>query len=236
MDRDRVRALKESVYRANLELVDRGLVVYTFGNVSGYDPALGAAAIKPSGVDYGDLSADAMVLVDLDGRRLEGDLNPSSDTRTHVRLYRCFPGVGGVAHTHSVQATAWAQVRLPLPCFGTTHADYFHGPVPCTDPMSEAQIGGDYEDETGAQIVKAFSGLDPLSVPAALVASHGPFTWGRTPAEAVYHAVILETVAGMGLAARSLDPRLGSVDRALLDKHFLRKHGRGAYYGQKAGS
>jgi L-ribulose-5-phosphate 4-epimerase len=228
-----VAKLREAVYRANLELVEKGLVVSTFGNVSGIDRELGLIAIKPSGVEYDDLSPANMVLLDLEGRRVEGDLNPSSDTKTHVRLYKEFPEIRGVVHTHSLHATAWAQARLPLPCLGTTHADYFHGPVPCTAVITDAQIALDYEEQTAVQIVDAFHKIDYREMPAVLVASHGPFTWGKSPAEAVYHAFILEYVAHMNAISVSVNPRIRGVRQQLLDKHFLRKHGKNAYYGQK---
>jgi len=228
-----IKALRESVYRANLDLVEKGLVVSTFGNVSGIDRGLGIIAIKPSGVEYDELSPSNMVLLDLEGKRVEGKLNPSSDTKTHVMLYKKFPEIGGVVHTHSVYATAWAQARLPLPCLGTTHADYFHGPVPCTAVITDAQIELDYEEQTAVQIVDAFTGVDYREMPAVLVASHGPFTWGRSPAEAVYHAFILEYVAQMNAISVSVNPRVRGVRQRLLDKHFLRKHGKDAYYGQK---
>lgn len=228
-----IRALREWVYRANRDLIDKGLVVSTFGNVSGIDRELGLIAIKPSGVEYDELSPSNMVLLDLEGKRVEGKLNPSSDTRTHVMLYRKFPEIGGVVHTHSVYATAWAQTRLPLPCLGTTHADYFHGPVPCTAVITDAQIELDYEEQTAVQIVDAFRRIDYREMPAVLVASHGPFTWGKDPAEAVYHAFILEYVARMNAITVSLNPRIRDVRQRLLDKHFLRKHGKKAYYGQK---
>ena len=228
-----IKALREAVYRANLELVDKGLVVSTFGNVSGIDRELGLIAIKPSGVDYAELSASSMVLLDLKGKRVEGDLNPSSDTKTHVMLYEKFPTIGGVVHTHSLHATAWAQARRPLPCLGTTHADYFHGPVPCTEVITDAQIALDYEEQTAVQIVDAFRKIDYREVPAVLVASHGPFTWGKTAAEAVYHAYILEFVAHMNAISVSVNPRIKGVRQTLLDKHFLRKHGKDAYYGQR---
>jgi len=228
-----VRRLREAVCKANLELVEKGLVVSTFGNVSGIDRALGLIAIKPSGVEYDDLSPSNMVLLDLDGRRVAGDLNPSSDTKTHVLLYRRFPEIGGVVHTHSLHATACAQARLPLPCLGTTHADYFHGPVPCTAVITDAQIALDYEEQTAVQIIDAFTRVDYREMPAVLVASHGPFTWGKSPAEAVYHAFILEYVAHMNAISVSVNPRIRGVKQTLLDKHFLRKHGKEAYYGQK---
>ena len=175
-----IRKLREAVYEANLELVEKGLVVSTFGNVSGIDRELGLIAIKPSGVEYDDLSPSNMVLLDLDGKRVEGTLNPSSDTKTHVFLYKSFPEIGGVVHTHSLHATAWAQARLPLPCLGTTHADYFHGPVPCTAVITDAQIALDYEEQTAVQITDAFKRIDYREMPAVLVASHGPFTWGKS--------------------------------------------------------
>lgn len=228
-----LKKLREAVYRANIELVDRGLVVSTFGNVSGIDRSLGLIAIKPSGVEYDDLSPSNMVVLDLEGRRVEGDLNPSSDTKTHVFLYRSFPEIGGVVHTHSVHATAWAQSRLPLPCLGTTHADYFHGPVPCTAVITDAQIQLDYEEQTAVQITDAFRKIDYREMPAVLVASHGPFTWGKDPAAAVYHAFILEYVARMNAITVAVNPRIKGVRQSLLDKHFLRKHGKNAYYGQK---
>jgi L-ribulose-5-phosphate 4-epimerase len=228
----RLLTLREEVYRANLRLVEHGLVISTFGNVSGIDRGIGLIAIKPSGVDYADLSPKSLVVLDLDGKKVEGDLNPSSDTRTHVRLYREFPDIGGVVHTHSRHATAWAQARRPLPCFGTTHADYFHGPVPCTEVISDRQIGMDYEEQTAVQIVDAFKGIDYHEVPAVLVASHGPFTWGRDAAEAVYHAFILEYAAEMGAISVMINPRISGVKRTLLEKHYLRKHGKDAYYGQ----
>ncbi len=233
MDRSAVRRLQEQVCQANLELQELGLVVATFGNASGIDRAQGVVAIKPSGVSYRELAPENMVLVDLDGRVLEGELNPSSDTPTHVRLYRAFPEIGGVVHTHSKFATAWAQARRPLPCFGTTHADIFYGEVPCTAVMRDEQILRDYEVETAVQILETFAGRDYRSMPGVLVASHGPFTWGDTPAKAVYHSLMLETIAEMNAVSLALNPRLRAIKRSLLDKHYLRKHGERAYYGQK---
>ncbi len=233
MDAQRLRRLREEVCRANLELVENGLVIATFGNASGCDRELGVVAIKPSGVSYERMKPADMVLLDLNGRVFEGELNPSSDTKTHLVLYRHFAGIGGVAHTHSRFATAWAQARRPLPCLGTTHADYFHGEVPCTEPMSEEQIRRDYEEETAVQILETFRRYDYSHVPAVLVAGHGPFTWGKDAAEAVYHGTILEAVAEMGWVSVSLNPALTGIGQALLDKHFLRKHGKDAYYGQR---
>jgi L-ribulose-5-phosphate 4-epimerase len=229
----RLARLRQEVYRANLALVEHGLVVSTFGNVSGIDREIRLIAIKPSGVDYAKLTALDMVVLDLDGRTVEGELNPSSDTRTHVRLYREFPDIGGIVHTHSRHATAWAQARRPLPCLGTTHADYFHGDVPCTAVISAQQIALDYEEQTAVQIVEAFSRLDYHEMPAVLVASHGPFTWGRDAADAVHNAWMLEFAAEMAAEAVALNPRIKAVKRTLLDKHFLRKHGKNAYYGQR---
>ncbi len=232
MNKKRVHALKEAVYRANMDLVEKGLVVGTFGNVSGIDRGTGVIAIKPSGVEYAELSPDGMVLVDLGGRKLEDGMNPSSDTKTHVGLYRAFPEIGGVVHTHSRYATAWAEARRSLPCLGTTHADYFHGDVPCTAVITDAQIARDYEEETAVQIVDAFRKLDYRAMPAVLVASHGPFSWGKSPAEAVYHSFMLEYAAEMALLALAINPRVKGVRKSLLDKHYLRKHGSSAYYGQ----
>jgi L-ribulose-5-phosphate 4-epimerase len=232
LDAKRTRRLREQVCRANLELVVKGLVIETFGNVSGIDRELGLIAIKPSGVDYDDLDPSAIVLVDLAGKRVSGDLNPSSDTPTHVRLYREFPEIGGVVHTHSRYATAWAQARRALPCLGTTHADYFRGTVPCTAVMSDEQIAGDYEEETAVQIVDAFRSLDYREMRAVLVACHGPFTWGKDATEAVYHAAMLEYAAELASLAVSINPRVTPAKRALVDRHYLRKHGTGAYYGQ----
>jgi L-ribulose-5-phosphate 4-epimerase len=228
-----IRKLREAVYKANLDLVEKGLVVSTFGNVSGIDRELGLIAIKPSGVEYDDLSPSNMVLLDLDGNRVEGDLNPSSDTKTHVFLYESFGEIGGVVHTHSLHATAWAQARLPLPCLGTTHADYFQGPVPCTAVITDAQIALDYEEQTAVQITDVFKRIDYREMPAVLVASHGPFTWGKSASEAVYHAFILEYVAHMNAISVSVNPRIRGIRQTLLDKHFLRKHGKNAYYGQR---
>ena len=225
--------LKEAVWKANLELVKSGLVILTFGNVSGIDRRRGIVAIKPSGVPYDSLKADDIVLVDLEGHVVEGWLSPSSDTPTHLELYKAFPQVGGVAHAHSVYATMFAQARREIPCFGTTHADQFHGPVPLTRLLVEAEVAGDYELNTGKIIVERFAGIDPLGLPAVLVAGHGPFAWGRTPAEAVETAVVLEQVAKTAYGSLVLDPRLRPLDRHLLEKHFLRKHGPDAYYGQK---
>jgi L-ribulose-5-phosphate 4-epimerase len=232
IDAKRARRLRERVCRANLELVAKGLVIETFGNVSGIDREMGVIAIKPSGVDYRDLDPAAIVLVDLEGKRVSGDLNPSSDTPTHVRLYREFTQIGGVVHTHSRYATAWAQARRPLPCLGTTHADYFRGTAPCTAPISDAQIAGAYEEETAVQIVSSFRRLDYREMPAVLVAGHGPFTWGKDAEEAVHHAVMLEYAAELAAIAVGINPRIGPAKRTLVDRHFLRKHGAGAYYGQ----
>jgi L-ribulose-5-phosphate 4-epimerase len=226
--------LKQQVHRANLKLQAEGLVLETFGNVSGLDRAGGHVVIKPSGVPYERLSPDNMVVVSLaTGQVVGGDLRPSSDTPTHLVLYRSFTQIGGVVHTHSLFATAWAQARREIPCYGTTHADYFHGPVPVTRLMTPEEIQGDYEANTGKVIVERFTGTDPMKAPAALVAGHGPFTWGRSPDEAVHNAVMLENLAHLAIETLRVDPWSQPIPPELLDKHFLRKHGPGAYYGQK---
>jgi len=229
------KELRERVYRANRELNARGLVVYTFGNASGIDRKSGMVAIKPSGVDYGNLAPDNMVLMDLDGTVVEGTYNPSSDTKTHLVLYRAFDDIGGVVHTHSRYATAWAQARKDLPAYGTTHADYFYGDVPCTDVISNERIRRDYEEETGNLILDTFRNRDHRSMKAVLVACHGPFVWGKDPEEAVYLSVMLEECARMGYMTSGLNPEIGPIKRELLEKHYLRKHGKNAYYGQKGG-
>ncbi len=225
-------ALREQVLDANLELVRRGLVLYTFGNVSGIDRSHGLVAIKPSGVPYEELTPAHMVVSDLEGTIVEGKLRPSSDLATHLELYRRFPNIGGVAHTHSELATSWAQAETPIPCFGTTHADYFHGPVPVTEPLTAAQIAGDYELETGKAICRTFQKLDPDSVPAVLVAGHAPFCWGPSATAAAHNAVIVEYVAKMACHTLLINDESRPLARELHDKHFLRKHGKNAYYGQ----
>jgi len=231
--REMLERLREEVCRANLRLAAEGLVIETWGNVSGIDRAQGLLVIKPSGVAYEGMKSDHMVVVSLaTGEVTEGDLRPSSDTPTHIELYRAFPDIGGVVHTHSIFATAWAQARREIPALGTTHADYFHGPIPCTRPMTEAEIGGDYETNTGKVIVERFAELDPMRIPAVLVASHGPFAWGRSPDEAVAGAAHLEHVARLASETLRVEPNAGPMPQALLDKHFLRKHGPGRYYGQ----
>lgn len=224
--------LKEAVLEANLELPRKGLVSYTWGNVSGIDRESGLVVIKPSGVPYEELKSDHLAVVDLDGRQVEGRLKPSSDTPTHLVIYKSFAGVGGVVHTHSPWATCWSQAGREIPALGTTHADYFYGGVPCTRKMTDAEIGGEYEKETGNVIIEAFDGLNPMYVPGVLVNSHGPFSWGKDAADAVYHAVVLEQVAMMALYTTLLNPGIPPMDQSLLDRHFLRKHGKNAYYGQ----
>ena len=225
--------LKEKVYRANMELVAHGLVIFTWGNVSGIDREKGLVVIKPSGVDYDTMKASDMVVIDLaTGKVVEGDLRPSSDTPTHLELYRSFPEIGGVVHTHSTYATAWAQAGKDIPNIGTTHADYFHDAIPCTADMTAGEVGGDYELETGRVIVKRFEGLNPIHTPGVLVKYHGPFSWGKTPAEAVHNAVVMEQVAKMAFIAYGVNPSL-TMNQLLIEKHFNRKHGPNAYYGQK---
>ena len=228
----RLRSLREQVLDANLELVRRGLVLYTFGNASGISREDGLVAIKPSGVPYETMRPEDIVISDLSGKIVEGDLRPSSDLPTHLELYKSFPNIGGVAHTHSEFATAWAQARTPIPCFGTTHADYFYGPVPVTPQLTTEEIATDYEKNTGVAICRTFEGLDPDRVPAVLVAGHAPFCWGRTATEAAHNAVILESVARMAYYTVGIAPDATPLPRALHDKHFLRKHGKTAYYGQ----
>lgn len=224
--------LKEKVCEANLELVKHGLVIFTWGNVSAIDRATGLVVIKPSGVSYDHMKPSDMVVVDLDGKVVEGLLRPSSDTPTHVVLYRAFPGIGGVVHTHSTYATAWAQAGLDIPNIGTTHADYFHHDIPCTADMTEDEVKGNYEWETGNVIVKRFEGISPDDTPGVLVKNHGPFTWGKDAAEAVHNAVVLEQVAKMAFIAKTVNPNL-TMNPLLIEKHYSRKHGPNAYYGQK---
>ncbi|MDA3732657.1 L-ribulose-5-phosphate 4-epimerase [Niameybacter massiliensis] len=225
--------LKQEVWEANLDLPKQGLVVYTWGNVSGIDRATGLVVIKPSGVEYDHLKVEDMVVVDLEGNVVEGTLNPSSDTPTHLEIYKAFPEVGGVVHTHSSMAVSFAQAGRSLPAMGTTHADYFYGAVPCTRAMTPEEIAGEYEKETGKVIVETFKDIPALEVPAVLVREHGPFTWGKTPADAVYHSVVLEEVSKMAFHTALLAQDMANMQQALLDKHFLRKHGKNAYYGQK---
>jgi L-ribulose-5-phosphate 4-epimerase len=225
--------LKEQVLEANLELVHEGLVVFTFGNASGIDRNTGLVVIKPSGVDYSALKPSDMVVTDLEGKIVEGQLRPSSDLATHLLLYKEFTGIGGVVHTHSEYATAWAQAGLEIPAYGTTHADYFYGPVPVTAELTADEIGGDYVLNTGVAITRRFQHLDPLAVPAVLVAGHAPFTWGKTPHDAAHNAAVLETVARMAYYTVTLRQSCAGVSQALLDRHYFRKHGATATYGQE---
>ena len=226
--------LKKEVLEANLELPKYGLVTFTWGNVSGYDPESGLVVIKPSGVSYDGMTVDDMVVVDLEGKIVEGTKKPSSDTPTHLALYRAWPGVRGVVHTHSRNATTYAQACLDIVAGGTTHGDYFYGDIPCTRYMTPEEIAGDYELETGNVIIETFAkrGIEPLNIPAVLVRSHGPFTWGTSPAEAVHNAVVLEALAYMAMHSQMLIGDAPCMQQELLDKHFLRKHGPNAYYGQ----
>ncbi|MBM6592478.1 L-ribulose-5-phosphate 4-epimerase [Microvirga pudoricolor] len=227
-----LQSLREEVLEANREIVRRGLVLYTFGNVSGISREDGLVVIKPSGVDYERMTADDMVVTDLDGTVVWGKLRPSSDLKTHLHLYRSFPAVGGVVHTHSEFATIWAQARRSIPPLGTTHADYFYGPIPATRELTREEIEGDYVHATGVAIVDSFGNRDPMEAPAALVADHGPFCWGATPAEAVHNAVVLEAVARMAYHTIALKPDSAGITQALLDRHYKRKHGAAATYGQ----
>lgn len=227
--------LKQCVCAANLELAARGVVIYTWGNVSGIDREKGLMVIKPSGVDYDGMTADDMVVVDLaTGETVEGRWKPSSDTKTHLELYRQFPALGGITHTHSVNAVAFAQAGMDIPALGTTHADYFYGPVPCTRELTAEEVQSDYELSTGKVIAETLRSrqIEPLAVPGIVVKNHGPFTWGKDPAASVYHAVVLDTVAEMALKTLLLNPQ-ASMQQYVLDKHYLRKHGPNAYYGQK---
>jgi len=226
--------LKQKVLEANLLLPKYNLITFTWGNVSGIDREKGFVVIKPSGVEYDGMTIDHMVVVELEtGKTIDGNLNPSSDTATHLALYKAFPNIGGVVHTHSRWATLFAQAGMGIPALGTTHADYFYGEIPCTRKMTAAEITGEYEAETGSVIIERFKGIDPDTIPAALVYSHGPFTWGKDAADAVHNAVVLEEVAFMAWHDIILNPNLKPMQQELLDKHYLRKHGKNAYYGQK---
>ena len=223
--------LKKSVCKANLDLVQHGLVVFTWGNVSGIDREMGLVVIKPSGVSYDRLKPADMVVMDLHGKKVEGDKNPSSDTASHIFLYRNFGEIGGVVHTHSPWATSWAQARRSIPAYGTTHADYFYGEIPCTRPLTKEEVLEQYELNTGVVIAETFKNLDPMSVPGVLVSQHGPFSWGKDEHDAVFNARVMEEVAKMAYYTESLGNK-SSMDPFLLDKHYQRKHGKDAYYGQ----
>ena len=224
--------LKKQVYEANMELPKRGLITYTWGNVSAIDRETGCFVIKPSGVDYDKLRPEDMVVMDLDGNKIEGEYKPSSDTPTHMELYKAFKEIGGIVHTHSPWATSWAQAGKGIPCYGTTHADYFYGEIPCARNLTQEEIKDAYEKNTGLVIIDTFKNIDPLSIPAVLCTNHGPFTWGKDAANAVHNAVVLEEVAKMAYRTENLTPGREPIPQALLDKHFLRKHGKDAYYGQ----
>lgn len=226
------KELRERVYEANMALPKYGLVVFTWGNASEVDLERGVFAIKPSGVEYEELTPDQMVICDLEGNVIEGSLRPSSDMPTHAALYRSFESVGGIVHTHSNWAVSWAQAGRSIPCYGTTHADYFFGEIPCVRALTKAEVDGDYELNTGKVIVEGFEHLDPLATPGVLVRNHGPFTWGKDAAEAVYHAVVLEEVAKMAIRTEMVKMDVEPAPQYLLDRHFLRKHGPNAYYGQ----
>ncbi|MCW6663847.1 L-ribulose-5-phosphate 4-epimerase [Aerococcaceae bacterium NML190073] len=233
----RLEALRKRVYEANCALPKHGLVKFTWGNVSAIDRESNLVVIKPSGVDYEDLSPANMVITDLDGNIVEGDLRPSSDLKTHLELYKAFPTLGGIVHTHSPEAVAWAQAGRDIPFYGTTHADYFYGSIPCARSLTAEEINGEYEKETGTVIIETFTNrqIDPVAVPGVIVRNHGPFTWGKTPEEAVYHSVVLEEVACMAKNTELLNPKVEVAPQVLMDKHYLRKHGKNAYYGQGKG-
>lgn len=226
--------LKRAVYEANMELPKRGLITFTWGNVSGFDAGKGLFVIKPSGVEYEKLTPDDMVVMDLEGNRVEGSLKPSSDTPTHLELYKKYPKLGGVVHTHSREATAWAQAGMDIPCYGTTHADYFYGAIPCARPLTTEEIEGEYEKNTGLVIIETFETrkIDPVYTPGVLCTNHGVFTWGKDAGEAVHNAVVVEEVAYMATRARLINPSIQPAPQNIQDKHFFRKHGEGAYYGQ----
>lgn len=229
------KEMKQEILQANLELHTRSLVLFTWGNVSGIDREKGEVTIKPSGVPYENMQVEDLVTVDMQGKILEGAYKPSSDLKTHLEIYRSFPECGGVVHTHSRMATAWAQAGVDLPAFGTTHADYFYGAVPCTRPLSDDEIKGAYEHETGKVIVETFQEkkIDPVAVPGVLVCGHGPFSWGVDATDAVHNTIVLEEIANIASFSLAINPRLTQIKQILLDKHYLRKHGANAYYGQK---
>lgn len=226
-------ALKHEVLAANLELPRHGLVTFTWGNVSAIDSNRELVVIKPSGVSYDNMTADDMVVVDLDGNVIEGSLNPSSDTPTHLALYKAYEQLGGVVHTHSSYITSWAQAGRAVPALGTTHADYFYGEIPCTRALTPTEINGDYEYETGNVIIETIADQDPMSIPGIIVYQHGPFAWGKNAMDAVHNAVVMEEVAKMAFRSITINPHLAEIDKGLLDKHYLRKHGANAYYGQR---
>lgn len=230
---ERMKTLRHQVWQANMDLQRHNLVTFTWGNVSGIDRESGLVVIKPSGVEYSELSAENMVVVDLQGEIIEGNLKPSSDTATHLELYRQFPSIGGIVHTHSSYATSWAQAGAAIPAFGTTHADYFYGHIPCARALTQQEIENDYELNTGKVIVETIGETDPMAIPGILVREHAPFTWGTDPHNAVHNAVVVEEVAKMAFRTLSINPSTLPIPQTLLDKHYLRKHGKDAYYGQK---
>lgn len=230
---EKLDILRKEVYDANMALQQHGLITFTWGNVSGIERASGLVIIKPSGVPYEALSPDNMVVVNLDGEVIEGELNPSSDTATHLALYRQYADIGGVVHTHSPKATAWAQAGKAIPALGTTHADYFYGQIPCTRALTPDEIGGEYELNTGVVIIETIGESDPMAIPGIIVREHAPFTWGKNANDAVHHAVVVEEVAKMATDTLAINPDIIRIQQELLDKHYLRKHGKNAYYGQK---